>query len=145
MRTFSLVLFFSLSLAAFADKVVVNQTVGQTTYHVSAIQELAFDGKGVSILFTDGQSVYFAAETLDKIAFSANPSVVGSVKNAGKAITLQGNTVTVVGGEPCDIKVLSAAGKVVVQSRGTTLDISALPGGVYVVQAGGLISKIVKR
>lgn len=146
MRTCSFVLFLSLWLAAFADdKVVVTQTAKDVTYDVSTLKELVFDGKGVKILFADGDSVYFTTETLVKITFSAAPTSIGETNHVGRrVITLQGNVVAV-SGEPCNIKVLSPTGKIVAQNHGISLDISALPGGVYVVQAGGLISKIVKR
>lgn len=145
MRKFSFALLLSLWLTAFADdKIVVTQITGQTVYTVSVIKELTFDGKGVKILFSDGEFAYFPAESLTLIEFNAHPSEVGNMKNTEQTINIQNGVVTVEG-EACDIRVLSVEGKLVAQAHGTSLDISHLPDGAYVVQVEGLISKIVKR
>ena len=64
---------------------------------------------------------------------------------SGPAIFFDGNNITVVG-EVCDvINVYSLSGALIISGDGNRLDVSDLIEGAYVVQAGSLTSKIIKR
>lgn len=144
MRYFVLTLFLSLSLTIFANEhLVVEQSTGETSWAISSIKDLTFDGKGVKFTFTDNTTIYYSAETLSLISFNGTISGIDAI-NAKQVIVVEGSYI-VAEGNKNNIKVYSLNGTVVAQGIGEKLDISHLGNGTYIVQAGGLISKIVKQ
>lgn len=145
MRNLALTLLLFFGLSAFAtDELIVTEKSGQTSYSISTVKELSFDGKGIKISFNDNTSAYFAKETLTMIKFNASMSGINEIGNNEASINLKGNTIYVTG-DACDIKVFALDGTIVAQSHGNTLNISNISNGTYIVNAGSLISKIIKR
>lgn len=144
MRKILLLFMLALSLSVFAsDVLVVKQNDATTSWTISTISQITFDGKGVNIAFNDGQSIYYPSENLNMLQFNITPSGVNNIE-AQNAISLMGNTIVVSTPVEC-IKVYSVSGALVAHAAGQSLDISQLGQGTYIVQAGSIISKIVKQ
>ena len=144
MRYYLITLFLSLAMSAFAaDEVVVIQSTGQTSWEISKINELTFDGNGVKFSFNDNTSVYYDKGSLSMIKFDTTLSGINSINKSEQTISIADNCIVVEGFEG-NITVYSLSGAAVAQGKGNKLDISNLEKGTYIVQAGGLISKIVK-
>ena len=144
MRYYLITLFLSLAMSAFAaDEVVVIQSTGQTSWEISKIKELTFDGNGVKFSFNDNTSVYYDKGSLSMIKFDTTLSGINSINKSEQTISIADNCIIVEGFEG-NITVYSLSGAAVAQGKGNKLDISNLEKGTYIVQAGGLISKIVK-
>lgn len=147
MRYFILTLLISFSLSATAvENLVVRQNTGDTQFSISTIKEITFDGTGAKISFNDGTSQSYAKGTLVSLRFNTELSGVEDVALEGEAaILFDGNVITVVG-EDCDvINVYSLSGALVATGEGNELEVSELVKGAYVVQAGSLTTKIIKR
>lgn len=147
MRYFILTLLISFSLSATAvENLVVRQNTGDTQFSISTIKEITFDGTGAKISFNDGTTQSYAAGTLVSLRFNTELSGVEDVALEGEAaILFDGNVITVVG-EDCEvINVYSLSGALVATGEGNELDVSELVKGAYVVQAGSLTTKIIKR
>lgn len=148
MRYFILTLLIScaLSLSATTDYLVVRQKTGDTSFSITTIKEISFDGTGAKISFNDGTYQSYAKGALVSLRFNAELSGVDQdAMLSGPAIFFDGNNITVVG-EVCDvINVYSLSGALIISGDGNRLDVSDLIEGVYVVQAGSLTSKIIKR
>lgn len=147
MRYFILTLLISFSLSATAvENLVVRQNSGDTQFSISTIKEITFDGTGAKISFNDGTSQSYAKGTLVSLRFNTGLSGVEDVALEGKSeILFDGNVITVVG-EDCEaINVYSLSGALVATGAGSELDVSELVKGAYVVQAGSLTTKIIKR
>lgn len=147
MRYFILTLLISFSLSATAvENLVVRQNSGDTQFSISTIKEITFDGTGAKISFNDGTSQSYAKGTLVSLRFNTGLSGVEDVALEGEAAILyDGNVITVVG-EDCDvINVYSLSGALVATGEGNELEVSELVKGAYVVQAGSLTTKIIKR
>ena len=144
MRYYLITLFLSLAMSPFAaDEVVVIQSTGQTSWEISKIKELTFDGNGVKFSFNDNTSVYYDKGSLSMIKFDTTLSGINSINKSEQTISIADNCIIVEGFEG-NITVYSLSGAAVAQGKGNKLDISNLEKGTYIVQAGGLISKIVK-
>lgn len=145
MRYYLITLFLSLAMSAFAaDEVVVIQSTGQTSWEISKIKELTFDGNGVKFSFNDNTSVYYDKGSLSMIKFDTTLSGINSINKSEQTISIADNCI-IVEGNTSEIKVFSLSGAAVAQGKGPKLDISSLEKGTYIVQAGSLISKIIKK
>ena len=145
MRYYLITLFLSLAMSAFAaDEVVVIQSTGQTSWEISKIKELTFDGNGVKFSFNDNTSVYYDKGSLSMIKFDTTLSGINSINKSEQTISIADNCI-IVEGNTSEIKVFSLSGAAVTQGKGPKLDISSLENGTYIVQAGSLISKIIKK
>ena len=132
-------------MSAFAaDEVVVIQSTGQTSWEISKIKELTFDGNGVKFSFNDNTSVYYDKGSLSMIKFDTTLSGINSINKSEQTISIADNCI-IVEGNTSEIKVFSLSGAAVAQGKGPKLDISSLEKGTYIVQAGSLISKIIKK
>ncbi len=138
----SFLLFFSISLFA-NDEVIVKQTSGETSWAISSIKEISFDGNGVKLLFTDDTSVYYSKGTLTMLKFNVSTSGIENL-NGIPQITITGNILTIPGNTN-EIKIYSLAGVLVMKTKGTQIDISNLSDGAYIVQADCLTFKIIKK
>ena len=144
MRYYLITLFLVIALSASAsDEVVVVQSSGQVSWSISSLKDITFDGNGVKFSFNDNTSVYYDKGSLSMIKFNSTLSGINSIKQAEQAISIADNCIVVEGFEG-NITVYSLSGAEVAQGKGKKLDISNLEKGTYIVQAGGLISKIVK-
>ena len=144
MRYFLLTIMMSLSLSLFAgDEVVVKQSSGETTWAISSIKEISFDGNGVKLLFTDDTSVYYSKETLSMLKFNVITSGIEELNDTPQ-ISIAGNVLSIPNNTGV-IKIFSLAGVLVMQANGSQVDISGLSDGAYIVQAGCLTSKIIKK
>lgn len=145
MRYYLITLFLSLAMSAFAaDEVVVIQSTGQTSWEISKIKELTFDGNGVKFSFNDNTSVYYDKGSLSMIKFGTTLSGINSINKSEQTISIADNCI-IVEGNTSEIKVFSLSGAAVAHGKGPKLDISSLENGTYIVQAGSLISKIIKK
>ena len=145
MRYYLITLFLSIAMSAFAaDEVVVIQSTGQTSWEISKIKELTFDGNGVKFSFNDNTSVYYDKVSLSMIKFDTTLSGINSINKSEQTISIADNCI-IVEGNTSEIKVFSLSGAAVAQGKGPKLDISSLEKGTYIVQAGSLISKIIKK
>ena len=145
MRYYLITLFLALALSASAsDEVVVIQSTGQTSWEISKIKELTFDGNGVKFSFNDNTSVYYDKGSLSMIKFDTTLSGINSINKSEQTISIADNCI-IVEGNTSEIKVFSLSGAAVAQGKGPKLDISSLEKGTYIVQAGSLISKIIKK
>ena len=77
------------------------------------------------------------------LQFNVTPSNINNIETKN-AISLKGNTI-IVNTDVESIKVYSLNGTLVTQSVGNMLNISNLGEGTYIVKAGSLITKIVKK
>ena len=144
MRKILFLCLFALSLSASAsDNLIVKQKDGNTSWVISTIHELTFDGNGVKISFTDGQSVYYSKDKLSMLQFNITPSGINNI-DALKAISFKNNTITV-NNDAKGILIYSLNGTLVAKSNSNNLDISNLSPGSYIVKADNLITKILKK
>lgn len=144
MKFFFLTMLLCISMTIIAsNEVIVKQTSGETSWTISSIKELSFDGNGVNFLFTDNTSVYYSKETLNILKFNVSISGIEHL-NETKQISITGNILTI-SGNTNDIKFFSLDGQLVMQAKGSQVDISGLPNGAYIVKTDSLTTKIVKR
>lgn len=138
-----LILFISFLSVSASDVLVVRQNDSDTSWTISTINEITFDGSGAKIIFTDGTSVYYAKENLKMLDFNISPSSINNivVKNP---FTIQNNIISA-DTNLKGIQVYSLNGTLVAQSSNNQLDISNLPAGSYIVKIGKQISKIIKK
>jgi hypothetical protein len=143
----SLLLFMSLSLYA-VDNVIVRQNTGDKSISISKISHISFpsDGSGVVMNFTDGTSEKYARGSFISLRFNGN---IGGVEEIGVAeqtsLSFSPDYTTIsCADENAMIEVYSSTGALVVEGK-STLNISNLVSGTYIVKAGNEIIKIVKR
>lgn len=144
---FSLLLFMSLSLFA-VDNMIVRQSTGDKAISITQISHITFpsDGSGVVVNFSDGTSEKYARGTFVSLRFNGNLSgidQIGKEYQSGLILSSDYSTISVTD-ENVMIEVYSAAGTLVAEGKGS-LNISNLVSGTYIVKAGTIISKIVKR
>ena len=143
----SLLLFMSLSLYA-VDNVIVRQNTGDKSISISKISHISFpsDGSGVVMNFTDGTSEKYARGSFISLRFNGNVSgieEIGVAEQTGLSFSLDYTTISCAD-ENAMIEVYSSTGALVVEGK-STLNISNLVSGTYIVKAGNEIIKIVKR
>lgn len=138
----SVLLFFSISLFA-NDELIVEQTSANTAWTISSIRELTFDGNGVNITFNDESSVYYSKETLTMIKFNVNTSGITDLNNTPR-FSITENILTIPDNSD-EIKIYSLSGSLVMQGKGSQLNISNLSSGAYLVQTDSITIKIVKQ
>lgn len=144
MRKVLFLFLFALSLSTSAEDVlIVKQNDGNTSWTISTIHEITFDGNGVKISFTDGRSVYYAKDNLNMLQFNVSPSSINDIETKN-AISVNGNIISV-NADVNSIEVFSINGKLVAKSLGRSINISNLEEGAYIVRAGSLITKIAKK
>ncbi|MBQ9072866.1 MAG: hypothetical protein IJY30_00145 [Muribaculaceae bacterium] len=150
MRYFILTLLFLLSLTLGAvENLIVRQASGDTSFAISQISHVVFsaDGSGVILYFTDGTNQTFGKTDFLSLRFNTNftgAELVG--KDAESAIVYNNDCATLyLLGAETPIYVYSPNGSLVAETDDTSLCISHLPAGAYVVKSGSLISKILKR
>lgn len=148
MRYFILTLLIScaLPLSAATEYLVVRQKTGDTSFSITTIKEITFDGTGAKIAFSDGTTQSYAKGALVSLRFNNGlSSIEGESILAAPSILFDGEVITVVGIDCELITVYSLSGALVAIGEGNSLDVSELIEGAYVVQAGSLTSKIIKR
>lgn len=138
-----LILFISFLSVSASDVLVVRQNDSDTSWTISTINEITFDGSGAKIIFTDGTSVYYAKKDFNMLQFDITPSGINSVE-AKKAFSIKNNVISV-NAETSGIQVYSLNGTLVATSNSKSLNISNLSAGSYIVKADKLITKIVKK
>jgi hypothetical protein len=144
MRKLILLFLLTLSISASAtDVLVVKQNDGDTSWAISTINEITFDGNGVKLAFTDGQSVYYAKDDFNMLQFDITPSGINSIEDK-KAFSIKNNVISA-NAETSGIQVYSLNGTLVATSNSKSLNISNLSAGSYIVKADKLITKIVKK
>jgi hypothetical protein len=137
----------SLSLYA-VDNVIVRQNTGDKSISISKISHISFpsDGSGVVMNFTDGTSEKYARGSFISLRFNGNVSgieEIGVAEQTGLSFSPDYTTISCAD-ENAMIEVYSSTGALVVEGK-STLNISNLVSGTYIVKAGNEIIKIVKR
>ncbi|MGN0212342.1 MAG: T9SS type A sorting domain-containing protein [Muribaculaceae bacterium] len=130
-----------LSASAF-DAIYVRQTSGDTKIALADLKEIAFLDEGVSVVTTDGSSLY-GYDTFCSLRFNQNHSGGVTEVVADAAYSFDGNVLEIPGSE--SVSVYSFDGRLVLDAAGTTADVRQLPVGIYLVKAGNVTFKIVKR
>ena len=139
-----MIFLLSLSCTLYAgNEIIVKQTSGETTWAISTIKEISFDGKGIKLLFSDDTSVYYNKETFNMLKFNVSLSGINELNN-NQHISIAGNVLSIPNNTG-EIKIFSLAGVLVMQAKGSQVDISGLSDGAYIVHAGCLTSKIIKK
>lgn len=133
----------TLSTTYASDILVVKQNDGNTSWTISTISEITFDGNGVKLAFSDGQSVYYATDDLNMLQFNITPSNINNIE-AKNTISIKDNVISV-STETSSIQVYSLNGTLVATSNSKSLNISNLSAGSYIVKTDKLITKIVKK
>ncbi len=146
--TVTLLLLMAMSMSA-TDQLYVRQITGDSAYGISTISHITFptDGSGVVLNFTDGTSKTFARSQFVSLRFNGDLSgldFVGSNDNQALLYKNESAEIVLLGAE-ATIQVYSANGALVAQGEGSVLNVSHLANGTYIVKAGSLTSKIVKR
>lgn len=144
---FTLSLFLSLSIYA-VDNLIVRQSTGDKSISLSRISHISFpsDGSGVVMNFTDGTSEKYVRGSFVSLRFNGNISgieEIGKDNQSGIQISADCSTISVSDVDKV-IEVYSTTGALVVEGK-STLNISNLVSGTYIVKAGKEIIKIVKR
>lgn len=137
----------TLSIKA-VDNLIVRQSMGDKSISIASISHITFptDGSGVVINFTDGTSETFARGSFVSLRFNGNFSGIddiGKDKQSGFIFNSDCSTISV-SDENVMIEVYNSAGALVAEGK-TSLNISNLVPGTYIVKSGTLIYKIVKR
>ena len=137
----------SLSLYA-VDNVIVRQNTGDKSISISKISHISFpsDGSGVVMNFTDGTSEKYVRGSFVSLRFNGNISGIEEIwkdNQSGIQISADCSTISVSDVDKV-IEVYSTTGALVVEGK-STLNISNLVSGTYIVKAGKEIIKIVKR
>lgn len=145
--TFTLLLLLTLSINA-VDNLIVRQSMGDKSISISSISHITFptDGSGVVVNFTDGTSEKFARGTFVSLRFNGSLSgidKIASENQSGLIFSTDCSTISVAD-ENVMIEVYNSAGALVAEGK-ASLNISNLVSGTYIVKAGTVISKIVKR
>ncbi len=135
----------ALSMTA-SDYLYVRQKSGDTKIALSAISHITFpETGGVVICNADGTTNTYADENLYSLRFNNNVSGVESaIENTDVIISNDGNLVTV-NVEGVEIVVYALDGAIVAQGSNSTVGISCLQSGLYIVKAGCVTTKIVKK
>ncbi|MBQ7941156.1 MAG: T9SS type A sorting domain-containing protein [Muribaculaceae bacterium] len=145
MRKILFTLFLSLFLSVHAvDEITVKQTSGESSWTISLVRDITFDGNGVKVSFNDDTSLYFSKETFNMIQFNVESSVIDSIQSSESKIFLEGNTL-IASGNIGTIKVYSLDGTLATQVNGSSLDISNLSNGIFIIKAGNVTTKFIKR
>lgn len=144
---FTLSLFLSLSIYA-VDNLIVRQSTGDKSISLSRISHISFpsDGSGVVMNFTDGTSEKYVRGSFVSLRFNGNISgieEIGKDNQSGIQISADCSIISVSDVDKV-IEVYSTTGALVVEGK-STLNISNLVSGTYIVKAGKEIIKIVKR
>lgn len=130
------------------DNLIVRQSVGDKSISIASISHITFptDGSGVVVNFTDGTSETFARGSFVSLRFNGNLSgidEIGNERQSGFIFNSDCSTISLAD-ENVMIEVYNSAGSLVAEGK-ASLNISNLVSGTYIVKAGTLISKIVKR
>lgn len=138
----------SLSLGA-ADNLIVRQSTGDSSFAIAQISQVTFptDGSGVVLHFTDETSQTFARAQFVSLRFNGDISgaeLIGKDKDAALVYNAATSTIVLIGSE-APICVYSTNGSLVAEGVEATLNVAYLANGAYIVKAGSLTSKIVKR
>lgn len=130
------------------DNLIVRQSMGDKSISIASISHITFptDGSGVVVNFTDGTSETFARDSFVSLRFNGNLSGIDKIasENQSGLIFSTDCSIISVADENVMIEVYSTSGALVAESKGS-LNVSNLVPGTYIVKAGTVISKIVKR
>ncbi len=155
-RIFSVVAAMLVTAAYAAnDNVSVVTANGTSSFDVESIERIDFGEVGITMVSTDNSETTFAFEEIRKIVFSQTESgiqpqaVLGKSKftltllDAGRQLRVNGWSE----GRVTPFTVYGMSGGKVVQIggwSGESVDISALPHGVYIVKVGNEVAKFQK-
>lgn len=109
---------------------------GGNFYH-KMTEQYSYSGNGSGWDYTN-QIYYYSAMV---------PSSIGSINAGGGDVQLhwQGDVLTVVADGEVTVSIYGIGGTKVLSSTEKSIDLSSLPGGIYIVEAGGQKAKIMKR
>lgn len=137
------------------DKVVVVTKNGQTAYDIDNVARIEFGDDALKVVETTDKGTTYAFGDVVKIVFTDDATAIDTPTAEAKAqltvtISTDGNSLTVNGwdtSKAANLQLYSTAGASVQQVagwNGQTVDISALPHGIYVVSVDGHTAKFRK-
>lgn len=137
------------------DEVIVVTTTGEKAYAIDQVQRIDFTGDALNVVLVDGDGTTYAFDEVQKIVFSA----VATAITKPTALTQERLTLTIsadgswlrVNGWNTDqtatLQLYATSGATVAQQaqwNGESVDISALPHGVYILKIGSHTAKFRK-
>lgn len=142
-KVFSCFLILLLALPVFAaDIIYVRQNSGDTQLSISSIKEITFPSGSVVVTMTDGSSKTYSSSTFVSLRFDGNATVgIDGVEDGANGIVYDG---VVVKAPQEGISVYSTDGRLILSTEESTVGVSSLSNGVYIVKSGSLTTKIVK-
>lgn len=125
---------------------IINAASEKTTYAVTDLQKITFEDGSVVVTTTAGTTATVAISDIAKMYFNTE-SAEGINAISQSAISFDGNTIHFA--ESADkVSVYSASGSLVAtgsQLAGSTLSLSDMPHGVYIVAIDGKSFKVIKQ
>lgn len=131
-------------------KLVVRGNNGSTGYAVKSIRSIKFINGDIVMNFKDGETVTWLSDAVGCMSFDyyepSDETMVGGIVEQG--FFFDGTVLVVESMTPTKVTLTNVAGKEVVNAvcRGSfKLCLNDYPKGVYILNAGGSIHKIVNR
>lgn len=142
-KVFSCFLVLLLALPVFAAEIIyVRQKGGDTQLSVSSIKDITFPTGSVVVTMTDGSTKTYSSSNFVSLRFDGNINVgIEGVEDGFDGIIYDGE---IVKAPQEGISVYSTDGRLVLATEESTLEVSSLSNGVYIVKSGSLTTKIVK-
>lgn len=142
-KVFSCFLVLLLTLPIFATEIIyVRQKGGDTQLSVSSIKDITFPTGSVVVTMNDGSTKTYSSSNFVSLRFNGNVSVgIEGVEDGLDRIIYDGE---IVKAPQEGISVYSTDGCLVLATEESTLEVSSLSNGVYIVKSGSLTTKIVK-
>lgn len=150
-KTFLVALATLFSLTALADdySLYVLRPTGETSYKFGDLQKITFSEGNVIIATKSGTTDTMPISTIERMYFDLTATGIGSTTVApGKAGASWDGKNLKFDGVAGRIEVYQASGALVTRTTaasGTSVSLSHLPAGVYVVRMAGQSFKIVKK
>ena len=139
---------FNVATKAEDNHLYIEPNAGETlNWNVPSLQKMTFQNGNVVLTMKDGTSTYTPISSISRMYIST-PSANGieSVGNNGQC-TWDGERLHVNAPAGSAVKVYSVNGVLVSQTRltDTSVDLQGLNRGMYVVNVGGQVVKIMKK
>lgn len=138
------------------DYVSVVAGGAEKDYHTQNVAKIEFTQDGINVIRTnDTGDTYLFSDGVEKIMFHpSNPSAITTVKNDGSQemtlfVARNGNYVRVNGwmGDKAQVSIYALNGQQVLALgnwKGSDINVSALPSGIYVIKVGNKSAKFRK-
>jgi len=145
---FSLMMLVAANVMAEDNHLYIQSSTGETLdWSVSSLQKMTFQNGNVVVTMKNGTSTYTPISSVSRM-YICTPSVNGIESVEGDVqCTWDGERLHVNAPAGSAVKVYSVNGVLVSQTRltGTSVDLQGLNRGMYVVNVGGQVVKIMKK